>query len=1161
MSAFDKATEVSLIATEGSGKSYAGRVPDDWNIGFVPLGGISLSIAMRAVMEFFKGSHPDPVIATANFLRPSRKGEPCLIQVDIIKKGRSYSTATATMSQKLDGKEEWTPIIHVVTTWGDLSGERGPTIPMEGKCPPMASVQELKVDRLYPADVPWAGGGIGQYIKQRFADHGPSGARREQWLRFTDNREPDLLSLTMFGDAFTPTLLKLRHEYHEFASSYFPTMEISIHYRKKPKNGWLALITRSRAITNGRFESDCDIYDESGQLVAMSSMEEGDAVLYYDAQWRREDYTGWYTENSGDKPLEAFKIDELPSLSLGDESRKVVRFPLQRKGSSDRLSLKHLPAKPQEGNGSSYSPVACILVAPQSGIIRRANRAAVLLGFRIGEPFSVGERACMAVSDCLAVLTSVRDALVEADMYGPEVFPSSVTFKTESTAVLPCVRLGPAGVSADLEARVAFLREVPPTPQDELKIIKEVDNALKKVQVKLSSNEEMQTLQFKREKQARRYCLFDVHVPWGVEDDFVITITETENTTPFDRKDYSIKSFLLDSIQQAIIVTDMAFNVTYFNRWAYVLYGLLPENIGKLIPLISKVNEDVAATIMQNLSEGKSWTGTFLCRNRDGLYFPGIVGISMDNTPYEQAMKNLTALRNNLETIVQQRTAELVEANEKLEVELQQRRKLQGDLELFSLVVRKTNTMVAVLDTELQVKWANESFYRSTSYTAEDIVGKQLFDYAIEWQSYRGGMQKSLSSDRLAGDTRIDSRQDAASKLQVKISKKLKNGEQVQDDFLMMRRDGSCWFSCDATPIFSDRQLQYVIVVMHDISHKKLVEAEVAAASRMKDEFVTLVSHELRTYPFQPASKWNYGSNLGRFKSGTIIEIAKSEFKDAVDTMSIVMSSSQLLLNLVNNVLDLQKIDAGKMDFNKSPMEVSSCIVRAVRACQHIANQKDVTIIVLYAGRLLTVHAETSDDLSKLIKDSTTTPTLGAVATRSLPVKRRRSFVSRGLGSRQDSDNLSQSIVPDPTFAPHDQWYRLMQVGESTCKQFAKTSARGLSDTGRCSGSSSVEEVADNAVGVNHTSSTSARRLSMPAVHYESTSRRLPSRWMKRMYDDCGDVNLVAEALDVGRYTFGEQLSSEEDDKEFKDMPDLIVSESAKLTQCCINLIGNAIKV
>ncbi|KAJ3101597.1 hypothetical protein HDU96_009922 [Phlyctochytrium bullatum] len=266
-SAFDTVTAVRLIGESGETKIYDGQVPPDWNIGFVPLGGMTLSIGMRAVEEFYKGKHPDPIICTANFLRPSRAGQPVRIEVQPLKSGRQYSTAIAIMFQKAadDGAE--VPITHIVTTWGDLTKEKGFSLP--GPPPPTIEPLAELEDQVYPAPVPWAINGIGKYIKHRTGEMREE-PRRAQWVRFTDNRAPDLLSLTLFSDAFTPTLMNLGLKHLELAKSYYPTMEINIHYRRKPKDGWLALMSQSRSVINGRLETEVDLYDEDGHLVAMS---------------------------------------------------------------------------------------------------------------------------------------------------------------------------------------------------------------------------------------------------------------------------------------------------------------------------------------------------------------------------------------------------------------------------------------------------------------------------------------------------------------------------------------------------------------------------------------------------------------------------------------------------------------------------------------------------------------------------------------------------------------------------------------------------------------------------------------------------------------------------------------------------------------------------
>ena len=88
------------------------------------------------------------------------------------------------------------------------------------------------------------------------------------------------------------------------------------------------------------------------------------------------------------------------------------------------------------------------------------------------------------------------------------------------------------------------------------------------------------------------------------------------------------QSHILDSIGEAVIATDPAGVVTYFNRFAETLYGWpAAEAIGRnimevTVPLIS---QSKAVAIMETLQAGGTWSGEFLVRRRDGTTFPALV--------------------------------------------------------------------------------------------------------------------------------------------------------------------------------------------------------------------------------------------------------------------------------------------------------------------------------------------------------------------------------------------------------------------------------------------------------------------------------------------------------------------------------------------------------
>ncbi len=108
---------------------------------------------------------------------------------------------------------------------------------------------------------------------------------------------------------------------------------------------------------------------------------------------------------------------------------------------------------------------------------------------------------------------------------------------------------------------------------------------------------------------------------------------------------------LLDFLEQAVIATDLAGAVIYWNRFAQSLYGwsaeeVMGRDIMELTP--ADISREQGAEILSRLRAGESWSGEFMVRRRDGAQFPamvtdspvyddegrmiGIVGISRDIT-------------------------------------------------------------------------------------------------------------------------------------------------------------------------------------------------------------------------------------------------------------------------------------------------------------------------------------------------------------------------------------------------------------------------------------------------------------------------------------------------------------------------------------------------
>ena len=126
---------------------------------------------------------------------------------------------------------------------------------------------------------------------------------------------------------------------------------------------------------------------------------------------------------------------------------------------------------------------------------------------------------------------------------------------------------------------------------------------------------------------------------------FAVDITERKQAEEAIR----FQAHLLNTVEQAVIATDLSGTIMYWNEFAETLYGWLPaEAIGRNVieVVTSEATQEQAAEIMALLKQGHSWSGEFTVRRRDGESFPamitdtpiyndegvmvGIVGVSID---------------------------------------------------------------------------------------------------------------------------------------------------------------------------------------------------------------------------------------------------------------------------------------------------------------------------------------------------------------------------------------------------------------------------------------------------------------------------------------------------------------------------------------------------
>jgi signal transduction histidine kinase len=104
----------------------------------------------------------------------------------------------------------------------------------------------------------------------------------------------------------------------------------------------------------------------------------------------------------------------------------------------------------------------------------------------------------------------------------------------------------------------------------------------------------------------------------------------------------------------------------------------------------------------------------------------------------------------------------------------------------------------------------------------------------------------------------------------------------------------------------------------------------------MKDEFISVVSHELRT----PLTSMH--SALKILATGKLGSLSK----DGQQILEIADDNTERLVRLVNNVLDLQRIESGEVKMEKQICNISTLMIQATETMQPMAQHHGVVLVV-----------------------------------------------------------------------------------------------------------------------------------------------------------------------------------------------------------------------
>ncbi len=249
----------------------------------------------------------------------------------------------------------------------------------------------------------------------------------------------------------------------------------------------------------------------------------------------------------------------------------------------------------------------------------------------------------------------------------------------------------------------------------------------------------------------------------------------------------------------------------------------------------------------------------------------------------------------------------------------------------FRAVVDSSPSAILIKDRDGRYVLANKSWHEWFNPEGQSIAGKTVFDFFPADHARKIGIQDREVVDR---------------------------GRVVEYEYETPLADGSVISTMmQKFPILdTDGTVVGVAGVNTDISKRIAVEralmdakAEAERANRAKSEFLATMSHDLRT-PLNAIIGFSEAMDMKTFGP-----VGNPNYEEYVRH---ILKSGRTLVSLINGLLDLSKIEAGKYRLDEEPFPLAPLLEESIRHLSHQAAEKNVRIERTLAPDLPLLHAD-----------------------------------------------------------------------------------------------------------------------------------------------------------------------------------------------------------
>lgn len=243
----------------------------------------------------------------------------------------------------------------------------------------------------------------------------------------------------------------------------------------------------------------------------------------------------------------------------------------------------------------------------------------------------------------------------------------------------------------------------------------------------------------------------------------------------------------------------------------------------------------------------------------------------------------------------------------------------ESEASTLAMVAARTDNAVVLTDAEGKIVWVNEGFVRLTGYTLGEAAGRKP-----------GHFLQGSGTDQETID---------------EVRRAIQEGDSFSVEILNYARDGrEYWVGIDGQPIRDEHgTVTHFMAIERDVTARRESEAalerakQVAeAASEAKSAFLASVSHEIRT-PLTAVIGY----------SDMILRAGRDEV-DPQDCARRIAENASHLLAIVNDILDLSKVEAGRLDLHPESVSVVESIESVIAQLQVAATEKALHLEVRY---------------------------------------------------------------------------------------------------------------------------------------------------------------------------------------------------------------------